>query len=170
MKGWTHTPPAGWNIDNSRMPSGGVTEWRGWAFATDEFWTAAQLGQSRETNVRARNVFAVADSDEWDDKAHGAGQFDSTLVSPAYPVAGPGRGTLSFATDYKVDGPQTGDVYVVFDNGAPQLVKSYRSDLNTVEHLSVTVPAGATTARFQFRYTGTNSAFWTVDQVTFTTS
>ncbi|MFE6050459.1 alkaline phosphatase family protein [Kitasatospora sp. NPDC056446] len=170
VKGWTHTPPAGWSIDNSRMPSGGVTEWRGWTFATDEFWTAAELGQSRETNVRARNVFAVADSDEWDDKAHGAGQFDSTLVSPAYPVAGAGRGTLSFATDYKVDGPQTGDLYVVFDNGAPQLVKSYRSDLNTVERLPVTVPAGAATARFQFRYTGTNSAFWTVDQVVFTAS
>ncbi|MEU3570534.1 alkaline phosphatase family protein [Kitasatospora sp. NPDC036755] len=170
VKGWTHTPPAGWSIDNSRMPSGGVTEWRGWTFATDEFWTAAQLAQSRETNVRARNVFAVADSDEWDDKAHGAGQFDSTLVGPAYPVAGASRGVLSFATDYKVDGPQTGDVYVVFDNGAPQLVKSYRSDLNTVENLPVTVPAGATTARFQFRYTGTNSAFWTVDQVAFTAS
>ncbi|MFI2610983.1 alkaline phosphatase family protein [Kitasatospora sp. NPDC018619] len=170
VKGWTHTPPAGWSIDNSRMPSGGVTEWRGWTFATDEFWTAAQPGQSRETNVRARNVFAVADSDEWDDKAHGAGQFDSTLVSPAYPVGGAGRGVLSFATDYKVDGPQTGDVYVVFDNGAPQPVKSYRSDLNTVENLPVTVPAGAATARFRFRYTGTNSAFWTVDQVAFTTT
>ncbi|MFE3506281.1 alkaline phosphatase family protein [Kitasatospora sp. NPDC059160] len=170
VKGWTHTPPAGWSIDNSRMPSGGVTEWRGWAFATDEFWTAAELNQSRETNVRARNVFAVADSDEWDDKAHGAGQFDSTLISPVYPVSGLSRGTLSFATDYKVDGPQTGDLYVVFDNGTPQLVKSYRSDLNTVEQLPVTVPAGATGARFQFRYTGTNSAFWTVDQVTFTAS
>ncbi|MER7754474.1 alkaline phosphatase family protein [Kitasatospora sp. NPDC097643] len=167
VKGFTHTPPAGWSIDNSRMPSGGVSEWRGWAFATDEFWTATQLGQSRETNVRARNVFAVADSDEWDDKAHGAGQFDSTLISPAYPVAGLSRATLSFATNYKVDGPQTGDVYVVFDSGTPQLVKSYRADVNTVEQLPVTVPAGATTARLQFRYTGTNSAFWTVDQVTF---
>ncbi|GAA2795856.1 hypothetical protein GCM10010441_21380 [Kitasatospora paracochleata] len=168
IKGFTHTPPSGWSIDNARMPSGGVTEWRGWAFATDEFWTATQLGQSRETNVRARNVFAVADSDEWDDKAHGAGQFDSTLVSPRYPVTGGAVATLSFATDYKVDGPQTGDVYVVFDNSAPQLVKSYRSDLNGFEKLPVTVPAGATTAQFQFRYTGTNSAFWTVDQVAVT--
>ncbi|RKE23145.1 alkaline phosphatase family protein [Streptomyces sp. TLI_171] len=167
VKGFTHTPPAGWSIDNSRMPSGGVTEWRGWAFATDEFWTAAQLGQSRETNVRARNVFAVADSDEWDDKTHGTGQFDSTLISPAYSVAGRSHATLSFATDYKIDGPQTGDLYVSFDGGAAQLVKSYRADLNTVEHLDVTVPAGASTARFQFRYTGTNSAFWTVDQVVF---
>ncbi|MFI9787079.1 hypothetical protein ACIHEI_26770 [Kitasatospora sp. NPDC051984] len=56
---------------------------------------------------------------------------------------------------------------MVFDNGAPQLVKSCRADLNTVEHLAVTVPAGASTARFQFRCTGTNSAFWRVDQVVF---
>ncbi|MER8187527.1 alkaline phosphatase family protein [Kitasatospora sp. NPDC094015] len=167
-KGWTRTPPAGWSIDNSRMPSGGVTEWRGWAFATDEFWTAAQLGQSRETNVRARNVFAVADSDEWDDKSHGAGQFDSTLIGPRYPLNGATRATLNFATDYKIDGPQTGDVYVSFDSGTPQLVKSYRADLNAFEKLPITVPAGATTAQFQFRYTGTNSAFWTVDQVTLT--
>ncbi|MFE2722216.1 alkaline phosphatase family protein [Kitasatospora sp. NPDC059327] len=166
-KGWTHTPPSGWTIDNSRMPSGGVTEWRGWTFATDEFWTASQLGQSRETNVRARNVFAVADSDEWDDKSHGAGQFDSTLVSPAFPVSGT-QAVVSFATDYKVDGPQTGDLYIVFGTGAPQLVKSYRSDLNGFEKLPVTVPAGATTAQLQFRYTGTNSAFWTVDQVSVT--
>ncbi|GHH83338.1 hypothetical protein GCM10018781_70380 [Kitasatospora indigofera] len=163
-KGFTHTPPAGWSIDNSRMPSGGVTEWRGWAFATDEFWTAAQLGQSRETNVRARNVFAVADSDEWDDKTHGTGQFDSTLVSPAFPVSGT-QATISFANNYKVDGPQTGDLYVVFGTGTPQLVKSYRSDLNSFEKLTVSVPVGATTAQLQFRYTGTNSAFWTVDQV-----
>ncbi len=168
VKGWTHTPPSGWSIDNSRMPSGGVTEWRGWAFATDEFWTAAQLGQSRETNVRARNVFAVADSDEWDDKSHGAGQFDSTLLSPRYQVGGAATATLSYATNYKIDGPQTGDVYITFDSGTPQLVKSYRSDLNGFEKLTVAVPAGATSAQLQFRYTGTNSAFWTVDQVALT--
>lgn len=164
-KGYTHTPPAGWSIDNSALPTGGVTEWRGWAFATDEFWTAAQLGQGRETNVRARNVFAIADSDEWDDKSHGAGQFDSTLVSPVYQLHGATTATVSYATDYVVDGPQTGDVYVAFNGGNPQLIKSYRSNTNTVEHLTVPVPAGATTAQLRFRYTGTNSAFWTVDQV-----
>ncbi|GJF31324.1 hypothetical protein KNE206_40240 [Kitasatospora sp. NE20-6] len=167
-KGWTHTAPSGWSIDNSALPTGGVTEWRGWAFATDEFWTAAQRGQARETNVRARNVFAVADSDEWDDRTHGTGQFDSTLISPAYPVAGATRATLAFATDYRVDGPQTGDVYVVFDSGTPQLIASYRADRNAFESIPVTVPAGASTARLRFRYTGTNSAFWTVDQVAFT--
>ncbi|MFD5192358.1 alkaline phosphatase family protein [Streptomyces sp. NPDC058357] len=167
VKGWTNTAPEGWSIDNSKMPAGGVTEWRGWAFATDEFWTNAERGQGRETNVRARDVFAVADSDEWDDKAHDAGPFDSTLVSPAYRLNGAARATVSYATNYRVDGPQTGDVYVSYDGGAPQLVKSYRADSNTVERLELTVPAGARTARLSFRYTGTNSAFWTVDRVAF---
>ncbi|MCX5143996.1 alkaline phosphatase family protein [Streptomyces sp. NBC_00338] len=166
-KGWTNTAPSGWSVDNSKMPAGGVTEWRGWAFATDEFWTNAERGQGRETNVRARNVFAVADSDEWDDKAHDASQFDSTLVSPAYRLNGAARATLSYTTDYRIDGPQTGDVYVSYDGGAPQLVKSYRANANAVEHLGLAVPAGAKSARLSFRYTGTNSAFWTVDQVAF---
>ncbi|MGW1848563.1 alkaline phosphatase family protein [Streptomyces sp. NPDC001966] len=166
-KGWTNTAPEGWSIDNSKMPAGGVTEWRGWSFATDEFWTEAERGQGRETNVRARNVFAVADSDEWDDKAHGAGPFDSTLVSPAYKLNGAAKATLSYATNYRVDGPQTGDVHVSYDGGTPQLVKSYRADSNTVERLELDVPQGARTARLSFRYTGTNSAFWTVDQVAF---
>ncbi|WP_371098379.1 alkaline phosphatase family protein [Streptomyces sanglieri] len=166
-KGWTSAAPEGWSIDNSKMPAGGVTEWRGWSFATDEFWTNAERGQGRETNVRARDVFAVADSDEWDDKAHGAGQFDSTLVSPAYKLNGAAKATVSYATNYRVDGPQTGDVYVSYDGGAPQPVKSYRADSNTVERLELAVPRGAGTARLSFRYTGTNSAFWTVDQVAF---
>ncbi|MGW7428247.1 alkaline phosphatase family protein [Streptomyces sp. NPDC054861] len=168
LKGWKTTPPAGWSVDNSALPTGGVTEWRGWSFATDEFWSNTDLGQSRETNVRARNVFAVADSDEWDDKAHGAGQFDSTLVSPAFPVTGGASATVSYATNYRIDGPQTGDTYISFDGGAPQLLKSYRADRNAFEKLTVAVPAGATSARLRFRYTGTNSAFWTVDQVTVT--
>ncbi|MFB7825546.1 alkaline phosphatase family protein [Streptomyces hydrogenans] len=165
LKGWTTTAPAGWTVDNSAMPSGGVTEWRGWSFATDEFWTNAALGQGRETNVRARDVFAVADSDEWDDKAHGAGQFDSTLVGPALAVTGGASATVTYATNYKVDGPQTGDVYISFDGGPRQLLRSYRTDRNAYEKLTVAVPAGATTARLSFRYTGTNSAFWTIDQV-----
>ncbi|MGW8764121.1 alkaline phosphatase family protein [Streptomyces sp. NPDC055815] len=168
LKGWTTTAPSGWTIDNSALPTGGVTEWRGWSFATDEFWTNAALDQGRETNVRARNVFAVADSDEWDDKSHGAGQFDCTLISPAFPVTGGASATVSYATNYKVDGPQTGDVYVSFDGGPRQLLQSYRTDRNAFEALTVAVPAGATTARLSFRYTGTNSAFWTIDQVAVT--
>ncbi|MFJ8741579.1 alkaline phosphatase family protein [Embleya sp. NPDC127516] len=171
VKGFTHTTPQGWSIDNSAMPTGGVTEWRGWSFTTDEFFTRAEgNAQAREGNVRSRNVFAVADSDEWDDKAHAAGQFDSTLVSPAYPVEGKAKAELSYVSDYQVDGPQTGDVYVSWDGGAPKPIKSYRANTNQVERLTLDVPAGAETAQIRFRYTGTNSRFWAIDQVSLTTS
>ncbi|WP_327321162.1 alkaline phosphatase family protein [Streptomyces sp. NBC_01210] len=164
VKGWTTTAPSGWSIDNSAMPTGGATEWRGWSFATDEFWTNAQLSQGRETNVRARNVFAVADSDEWDDKSHGSGQFNSTLKSPAFPVSG-STAILSFASHYAIDGPQTGKVYVSYNGNTPVLVKNYTQDTNAVEKIPLALPAGTTNVKVEFRYTGTNSAFWTVDQV-----
>lgn len=165
IRGWTTTAPSGWSIDNAAMPAGGVAEWRGWSFATDEFWSAADPNQGRESSVRSRDVFAVADSDEWDDKAHAAGQFDSTLVSPAYPVAGLVRASLSFATNYKIDGPQTAAVTIAFNTGQTQTLKSYSTETNTVENLPFAVPAGATTAQFRFRYTGENSSFWVVDAV-----
>ncbi|WP_256212817.1 alkaline phosphatase family protein [Arthrobacter sp. yr096] len=166
VKGWTTTAPAGWTIDNSAMPAGGVTEWRGWSFATDEFWTNTDRNQGRETSVRNRNVFAVADSDEWDDKAHAPGQFDSTLISPDIKVKGGKTATLSFASNYRIDGPQSGEVFVSYDGGAPQLVKAYSANFNGFESLALDVPKGAKKAKVSFRYTGTNSAFWTVDQVT----
>ncbi|OXZ00196.1 hypothetical protein BEK98_01385 [Streptomyces diastatochromogenes] len=74
---------------------------------TDEFWT--QRDQNRECNVRARNVFAVADGDEWSDKAL-TGTFDSTLVSPAYPLTGGGTATLTYTTYYRQEPPQKGPV------------------------------------------------------------
>ncbi|SFR90302.1 Type I phosphodiesterase / nucleotide pyrophosphatase [Agromyces sp. CF514] len=163
--GWTHTTPEGWSIDNSRMPAGGVAEWAGWSFATDDFWTNVELGQRRETSVRSRDVFAVADSDEWDDKSHAAGQFDSTLVSPAYPLTGAATATLAYATNYFIDGPQSAEVLVSYDGGAPQSLKAYAANTNANERLAFDVPAGARTAQFRFHYTGTNSAFWTVDRV-----
>ncbi|WP_258068032.1 alkaline phosphatase family protein [Rathayibacter sp. AY1B5] len=168
LLGWTHSTPAGWSIDNSAMPAGGVTEWAGWSFATDSFYTSAEPGQKRETNVRARDVFAVADSDEWDDKTHAAGQFDSTLITPAYPLNGTGTATLSYATDYVIDGPQTAAVSVSYDGGTPVAVKSYTANTNKNESIRIDVPADARTAQFRFRYTGQNSAFWTLDQVALT--
>ncbi|MFF0743130.1 alkaline phosphatase family protein [Streptomyces sp. NPDC004111] len=163
--GFTHTPPAGWRIDNSRMGTGGVTEWRGWAFTTDEFWTKAEKGQQRELNVRARNVFAVADGDEWSDRTV-TGTFDSTLISPAFPVTAGAAATLTYTTYYRQEAPQKGEVLVSYGNGAPAVVKTYTADTSSrVESVRLQVPAGATTARVHFRYTGGNNWYWTVDAV-----
>ncbi|MFI1762156.1 alkaline phosphatase family protein [Streptomyces sp. NPDC020800] len=166
--GFTHTPPAGWSVDNSAMGTGGVTEWRGWSFTTDEFWTQAQRDQNRECNVRARNVFAVADGDEWNDKAL-TGTFDSTLVSPAYPVTGGRTATLAYTTYYRQESPQKGEVLVSYDGAAPVSVRTYTADVpSRTETVTLQVPAGATAARVRFRYTGGNNWYWVVDGVRIT--
>ncbi|MFG3102842.1 alkaline phosphatase family protein [Streptomyces sp. NPDC048182] len=165
LLGFTHTPPAGWSVDNSRMGTGGVTEWRGWSFTTDEFWTQAQRDQSRECNVRARGVFAVADGDEWSDKAV-TGTFDSTLVGPAWPVTGGTTATLTYTTYYRHESPQRGEVSVSYDGAAPVTVRTYTADTpSRTETITLQVPPGARTARVRFRYTGGNNWYWVIDGV-----
>ncbi|MFF4328616.1 alkaline phosphatase family protein [Streptomyces sp. NPDC001591] len=165
LKGFTHTPPAGWSVDNSAMGTGGVTEWAGWAFTTDEFWTQTQRDQWRELGVRSRDVFAVADSDEWDDKTH-AGTFDSTLVTPKWAVTAGSTRSLDFRTHYRHEAGQTAQVLVSYDGAAPVVVKTYTADaLAQAESLPLRIPAGATDVQVRFRYSGTNHWFWTVDDV-----
>ncbi|WP_282695535.1 alkaline phosphatase family protein [Streptomyces sp. CC208A] len=168
--GFTHTPPSGWSVIDNAMGTGGVTEWRGWSFATDEFWSRTHRDQWRELNVRARGVFAVADSDEWADKSF-SGTYDSTLVTPAYAVSGASRVTLGFTTLYRQEGSQTAQILASFNGGTPTVVKSYTSDvLSQPQTVTVPVPAGASNVSFRFRYTGSNNWYWTVDGVTVTTS
>ncbi|MBD0709825.1 MULTISPECIES: alkaline phosphatase family protein [unclassified Streptomyces] len=168
--GFTHTAPSGWSVINNAMGTGGMTEWRGWSFATDEFWSRSQRDQSRELNVRARGVFAVADSDEWADKTF-SGSYDSTLVTPAYSVAGAGTVTLDFTTLYRQEGAQSAQVLASFNGGTPVLVKSYTADvISQPQSLAVAVPAGASSVSFRFRYTGANNWYWTLDGVRVATS
>ncbi|TGB08456.1 alkaline phosphatase family protein [Streptomyces sp. MZ04] len=168
--GFTHTPPSGWSVDNARMGTGGITEWRGWSFTTDEFWTKTERDQQRENNIRARNVFAVADGDEWSDKTV-SGTFDSTLISPAYDVTGGRPATLTYTTYYRQEAPQKGEVLVSYDGGAPVAVKTYTADTpSVVESVRLDVPSGARKAQVRFRYTGGNNWYWVIDGVKITAS
>ncbi|MFE0026052.1 alkaline phosphatase family protein [Amycolatopsis sp. NPDC059021] len=174
--GWTHDGPGGWTVRNaSGMPSG-TTEWQGWAFTTDDFWTRTAPGQQREANVRARGVFAVADPDEWDDKGSPSskGTFDSSLVSPAIDVAGAARADIAFVSHYRQDGTQRGALTVSFDGGAEQSVLAYGPESGTVNKggdvlatptsASVAVPAGARSMRVTWRlYAAGNNWYWAID-------
>lgn len=180
LLGWTTTAPTGWSIDNSRMPSGGAPEFSGWSFMTDDFFSNVELGQFRENNVYSRNVFAVADSDEWADVSpRGGNMFDSTLKSPAYELNGNPQLEVSFVSDYAVDGPQKAAVWVAFDEASgiePFNLVSYpdagtrQNPVNKIERFTLDLPRNAagelpTTASLHFEYAGNNSAFWAVDQV-----
>ncbi|RZU53725.1 phosphopentomutase/2,3-bisphosphoglycerate-independent phosphoglycerate mutase family metalloenzyme [Krasilnikovia cinnamomea] len=166
LAGWTPDAPAGWSVLRSAMPTGGVTEWRGWSFTTDEFWSRAQAGQERENALRTRGVFAVADSDEFADKTGGS-SYDSTLVSPDYPVTAGSTAYLNYVTHYRQHGSQKGDVLVSFNDGPDQLVKRYSADARaTVESLPVAVPSGATRMAVKFRYHDAgNNWYWVIDDL-----
>ncbi|MEU9337468.1 alkaline phosphatase family protein [Streptomyces sp. NPDC048290] len=168
--GFTHTPPPGWSVINSAMGTGGVTEWRGWSFATDEFWSRSQRDQSRELNVRARGVFAVADSDEWSDKTF-SGPYDSTLVTPAHDITAATAVRLDFTTFYRQEGAQTAQILASFNGATPTAVHSYTADvISQPQSLTVPVPTGSSTVSFRFRYTGANNWYWVIDGVKISTS
>ncbi|GAA3009902.1 alkaline phosphatase family protein [Actinokineospora diospyrosa] len=171
VRGWTKTTPSGWIIDNSAMGTGGMAEWRGWSFATDDFWTRTETGQSRENNVRARGVFAVADSDEWSDKAT-SGAFNSALTSPAVTVSGKATLKIGFSSHYRKEGNETATVTVSFDGGAAKTALTYTGDaIAKIEALSVAVPAGAQSAKVTWRLSnGANNWYWAVDAPTFGTA
>lgn len=164
VKGWTHTTPAGWTIDNAGLGTGGVREWQGWSFTTDDFWTRAAPNQQRESNVRARGVFAVADSDEWSDKTR-SGLFNSRLSSPAYDVTGATAATLTFSSHYLKSGNETATVQASFDGAAPKPVLTYTKDtIAKIERLTIPVPAGAHTVKITWSLTnGDNDWYWAVD-------
>lgn len=169
LKGYTQTTPAGWRIENNKMPTGGVPEWSGWTFTTNEFWTspADDKNQGRENFVRGRNVIAVADSDAWDDLnlPKSSRAFDSTLVTPQYDVGGSASVNLTYQTQYQHESGQVAQVLARWDNGSSSTVKQYSSTVAGAENLSVKVPAGASSVQFAFRYAGTNNWFWALDQV-----
>ncbi|TDD56342.1 nucleotide pyrophosphatase [Kribbella antibiotica] len=164
VKGWTHSTPAGWAIDNAGLGTGGVREWQGWSFTTDDFWTRAAPDQSREGNVRARGVFAVADSDEWSDKSR-SGLFNSKLVSPSYDVTGATTAAISFSSHYLKSGNETATVLVSFDNAAAKPILTYTADaIAKQERLTVPVPAGARNLKVTWSLAnGDNDWYWAID-------
>ncbi|MFI5754509.1 alkaline phosphatase family protein [Streptomyces sp. NPDC051569] len=163
--GFTHTPPAGWSVDNSRMGTGGAAVWHGWTFTTDAFWSRAERDQGRELNVRARGVFAVADSGRWAAEPRTAA-FDSTLTGPRRPVTGGTTRYLRFRTHYRHEAGQRAEVLVSYDGSQSAVVRSYTADaVARSESIPLQVPAGATQVRVGFRYSGDDAWYWALDGV-----
>ncbi|GGN53776.1 hypothetical protein GCM10011579_012300 [Streptomyces albiflavescens] len=55
---------------------------------------------------------------------------------------------------------------VSYDGAAPVPVRTYTADVSSrTEAIGLQVPAGATTARVRFRYTGGNNWYWVIDGV-----
>ncbi len=117
---WSPNAPANWALDRTGMPTGGVTEWRGWSFVDPAWWVQAAGDQDRSAFIRASGVVAVADPDEWDDAAHTPGTFNSSLTTPDIVLGGVQADSVRLILDssFRPYENQTGLIEVTFDGGA----------------------------------------------------
>ena len=181
---WTAEPPAGWTVDNSKMPMEddeviGTTEWRGWTFADPIFW--AQVDDQRRSEfLNASGAAAIADPDEWDDNGGpaGVGTFESYLISPAIDVVAEAGGnvTVVFDSSWRPEGNQTGNLTVKFDGGEAQEIlrldgaSTQDNETNETKVASVTIPADAKEMVLTFgMFDAGNNWFWAIDNVVVTT-
>ncbi|MCA9149347.1 MAG: VPLPA-CTERM sorting domain-containing protein [Planctomycetales bacterium] len=185
---WSPTGPAGWTVDNSQTPVGGMTEWRGWNFV-DPIWWNEVAGQDRAnfaTDIQGF-VVAVADGDEWDDAPHDPGNMLTLLSTPSIPLTGISNGTsLEFNTSWRPESPQIGTISASFDGGAPVEILRYesndlledgspnpfyQSDLNDFGgndvSVAVDIPTGAQDVVFTWSYSGGNNWWWAIDNIGF---
>ena len=52
---WTPTPPAGWTVNRTLVPTGGVKEFEGWTFAKATWWGSVDTSNN---NNALRQVFS----------------------------------------------------------------------------------------------------------------
>ncbi len=138
-RAWTQTPPDGWSVDDSAMPTinlptVGVKEWEGWSFADKNWWINAAQNQGRSEFTLGQGSVAVADPDEWDDRGAPAsgspfrGYFNAWMQTPPIDLGStaPGSAKVTFASSWRDeccdDGPQTNSQTAVvrasYDGGA----------------------------------------------------
>jgi hypothetical protein len=181
---FTHTPPAGWNVDNSLglpgigNPDRGVEEWEGWSFATPAFWTFADT-QDRQLFTKGTGVIAIADPDEWDDLGdpEALGTYNTLLVTPAINIAGvpAGRLAIEFDSSWRDEDTQTAIVEVDYGSGFAQVLRWESNSASPFFHndapnesvfLKLNNPAGATSARIRFGLiNATDDWWWAVDNI-----
>ncbi len=165
---WTAAAPAGWVVDNSQVPEGGVAEFAGWTFLDPVSWNAS-AGQNRDQFTKGRNVVAVGDGDEWDDSSPGARMF-TKLTTPAISLTGiPADSVkLAFDSSWRTE-PQTGTVEISFDGGETTTLLTLTSEspdaLNETIELDIDNPAGASSLTVSFTYEAGNNWWWAIDNV-----
>ena len=174
--GWTHDPPENWSIDNLQMPNSGTLEWRGWSFASKQFWVMAEDQQRGLFTLSNRNV-AVADPDEWDDCENGAdyGLFNSILTSPNFFVNSDQTIQIIFDSHFRNEPPQ--EIFFTSTNsmGDEHILLNYSNDLNDDnggedmlnEHLFFSVfSENDNQIQFNWKMSDAgNNWFWAIDNI-----
>lgn len=174
---WTKLPPEGWNIDDTGVPAGGVTEWRGWSFADPAWWSLVAEDQGRAGFDLATGPVAVADPDEWDDAPRQPGTFNTKLVTPTIPLGEIRNATAAVAFDssWVPEGAQRAEVTASFDGAPPVTILDWRSEAGPAFKASAQserviiplhAPADATSVVLAFALLDAgNNWWWAIDDV-----
>ena len=169
---WTSTAPTGWVMatgDGHGPTEGGdtVKEFDGWTFVDPVTWNAT-AGQERSQFTKGSGVVAVADSDEYDDKADA--KFNASLSTPAIDISSAPAGSLvlTYDSSWRQE-PQNGKVTVAFDGGAAVTLLELTPDTPTAYNETVSLnlnnPAGAKTAVISWEKQGHNNWWWAIDNI-----
>ena len=169
---WTATPPADWvmALGDAHGPTAGgddVVEFDGWTFLDPVSWNAT-AGQDRAMFTKGSGVIAVADSDEYDDKADA--KLDASLSTPSIDIAGAAAGSLFLAYDSSWrQEPQQGKVMVSYDGGEPVVLLELTPDTPTgyddTVVLALQNPEGASKAVIMWDHQGHNNWWWAIDNI-----
>ena len=169
---WTATTPTAWVMSRAgdHGPTAGgddVVEFDGWTFVDPISWNAT-AGQDRSEFTKGVGVIAVADSDEYDDKADA--KFNASLATPAIDISSAAVGALvvTYDSSWRQE-PQTGKVTVSFDGGAAITLLRLTPDTQTAYSETITLdldnPAGAQTAVISWDKQGHNNWWWAIDNI-----
>jgi hypothetical protein len=182
---FTHTAPAGWNVNNTQglpgigNPNEGVEEWEGWSFVRPDFWLFVK-DSNRSQFTKGTGLIAVADPDNWDalGDPEAIGTYNTLLETPAINITGVGAGLLKLAFDssWRPEDTQTAIVEANYGNGWVQVLRwesdsnspFFHDDNNTNESvlLSLANPAGATSVMFRWSLVNaTDDWWWALDNI-----
>lgn len=189
---WTPTPPLGFVVDNSSMPTGGAEEWKGWTFARKDFWIAAD-NQSRDQFTLGLKTIAVADTDEFDDGPAAGRPFNGKLLTKPVDLTGVAANSIKFEFDssFRPEDSQIGTLEVSYDggtnwtkllelnpsntdNGAPFAKQNLNERLVTGGVTGGGAAIGAVenpssgSLVFRYQVTGGNDWWWAIDNLKIT--
>ena len=169
---WAAQGPSGWVMRKNagHGPTDGgddVVEFDGWTFLDPVSWNAT-AGQDRSLFSKGSGVIAVADSDEYDDKADA--KFNASLSTPSIDISKASVNTLilQYDSSWRKE-PQTGSVTVSYDGG--EEIELLSLDGNNADALNETVelalknPSGAKSAVISWNYQGYNNWWWAIDNI-----
>jgi hypothetical protein len=165
-------------IDNSALPTGGVTEWAGWSFTDPAWWAQAAGDQGRTQFTKASGVIAVADPDEWDDLPHDAGTYNTFLKTPSISLTGtvPNTIQLRFDSSWLPEDFQTANLTVSYSGGPATEIMRWSSESTSQDFKSAATnetviiplnnPTGASSMVLEFGMLDAgNDWWWAIDNV-----